>query len=65
MFWEQKSWDLDLSEHGFTPIDLCEQLDITGREALLEILVLNYRKETKKFIADIERFEKKNLQEKK
>jgi hypothetical protein len=58
MYWEQQSLELEFSDRGFAPLDICEQLKKDGREALLEILLLNYGKETEDFIKRVERFKK-------
>lgn len=60
LYWEGRTLcQIDVEEHGgLTPLDLLEQAGEEGREGILEILFLNYREETKAFIAGVERFEK-------
>lgn len=61
MFWEQESWQLEFQERGFTPIDILEQLGKTGREALLEIFLINYNSETEDFRKNLYRFKKNSV----
>ena len=61
MFWEQEEWNLEFKENGFTPLGLIKQLDKSGREALLEILFINYRDESESFVKKLKKFQKINF----
>ncbi len=61
LYWEQESVETELPDGGCSPVTLLEAVGEKGREMLLEVLVINYRQETKAMIREVEHFETRNF----
>jgi len=45
LFWEQEQWEVDIPESGTTPLEILEKIGKEGRNAFIEILLINYKEE--------------------
>lgn len=45
LWWEGRDWDVDISKDCITPLTILEQIGKEGRNAFIEILLINYKEE--------------------